>query len=169
VVRQRSAKPLFIGSIPIAASNLSNNLETLQSDRALERRYHAAVPQIVAAIALLLLGTIIKPSPVFLVVLWCFVAMGIWSYFAPFWSLPNEFLTGSSAAVGIALINSIANIGGFVGPYTIGAISKTTGSFHGGLLLAGISLLASATLVLILRKTQNRTSMPPPVGSPVQA
>jgi ACS family tartrate transporter-like MFS transporter len=78
--------------------------------------------------------------------------MGIWSFMGPFWSLPNEFLTGSSAAVGIALINSFGNIGGFVGPYAVGAINDRTGSFYGGLLLAGSSLLVSATLILILRK-----------------
>ena len=137
------------------------------SDRVLERRYHAAVPQMVAAAALVLLGTVTTPSPWLLIVLWCFAAMGIWSFFGPFWSLPNEFLTGSSAAVGIALINSFGNIGGFVGPYAMGAINRKTGSFHGGLLLAGISLFVSATLVLMLRKRTSLDAMSPSVGSPV--
>jgi nitrate/nitrite transporter NarK len=67
-------------------------------------------------------------------------------------SLPNEFLAGFSAAAGIALINSIGNVGGFVGPFAMGAISKKTGSFHGGLVFAGISLFMSAMLVLALQK-----------------
>jgi ACS family tartrate transporter-like MFS transporter len=137
--------------IPYVAGVSAMIIVARSSDRVLERRYHAAVPQIVAAIALLLLGTITTPS-LLLIVLWCFAAMGIWSYFGPFWSLPNEFLSGSSAVVGIALINSVANIGGFVGPYAIGAINKRTGSFDGGLVLAGISLMVSATLILMLRK-----------------
>ena len=153
--------------IPYIAAVSAMIMIARSSDRALERRYHAAVPQMVAAIALLLLGTIITPSPLLLMVLWCFAAMGIWSYFGPFWSLPNEFLTGSSAAVGIALINSFGNIGGFVGPYAMGAINKRTGSFHGGLLLASISLFVSATLILMLRKSTKHDSMPAPVGSPV--
>src|SRR5215471_13797853 len=74
------------------------------SDYFLERRYHAAIPEVVAGISLFLLGTVITPSPLLLVVLWSFAAMGIWSFIGPFWSLPNEFLAGSSAAVGIALI-----------------------------------------------------------------
>jgi len=66
--------------------------------------------------------------------------------------VPNEFLTGSSAAAGIALINSIANLGGFVGPYAMGAMNRRTGSFHGGLVFAGVSLFTSAILMLALRK-----------------
>ncbi len=122
------------------------------SDRRIERRYHAAIPLIIGAISFLLLSRT-PPSSVFLsVVLWCLVASGIESAWSPFWSLPNEFLTGFSAAAGIAFINSFGNVGGFVGPYAMGAISKTTGSFRGGLVLAGISWFISAMLILALRK-----------------
>jgi ACS family tartrate transporter-like MFS transporter len=133
------------------------------SDRTLERRYHAAVPEMVGAIALLLLGTIVAPSPFLFIVVWCLAAMGIWGFFGPFWALPNEFLAGSSAAVGIALVNSFGNLGGFVGPAAMGAINTKTGSFRGGILLAAFSLFVSATLILMLRKT----GTPPPVDSPV--
>jgi ACS family tartrate transporter-like MFS transporter len=119
------------------------------SDRRRERRYHTAIPLVIAAISLLLLGT--TAIPVLLsVTLWCLVASGIYSLFGPFLSLPNEFLAGFSAAAGIALINSIGNLGGFVGPYAMGAIRKATGSFYGGLVFAGISLFMSAMLVLAL-------------------
>jgi ACS family tartrate transporter-like MFS transporter len=64
--------------------------------------------------------------------------------------LPSEFLTGFSAAAGIALINSVGNLGGLVGPYTIGAIAMRTGSLYGGLALTGVFLFVSATLVLLL-------------------
>jgi MFS transporter, ACS family, tartrate transporter len=74
------------------------------------------------------------------------------SVWGPFWSLPNEFLTGFSAAAGIALINCFGNLGGFVGPYAIGAISRKTGSFHAGLVVVGFSLLTSAVLTLALRQ-----------------
>jgi MFS transporter, ACS family, tartrate transporter len=86
------------------------------------------------------------------VIFWCFAAAGIYSLLSPFWAMPNEFLSGFSAAAGIAFINSFGNIGGFVGPFVMGAISKRTGSFRGGLVLAGISLFASAMLILALRK-----------------
>jgi ACS family tartrate transporter-like MFS transporter len=122
------------------------------SDHMLERRLHIAIPEMAGATALLLLGTVTTTTAFLPVALWCLVAIGIYSLLGPFWSLPNEFLTGSSAAAGIAFINSFGNLGGFVGPYAIGAINERTGSFHGGLVFAGISLFASAMLILALRK-----------------
>jgi len=122
------------------------------SDRTLERRFHAAIPISIAAISLVLLSTNATGSIFTSVVLWSLIASGIYSLWGPFWSLPNEFLTGFSAAAGIALINSIGNLGGFVGPYAIGVISKKTGSFHGGLVFVGVWLFTSALLLLSLPK-----------------
>jgi len=123
-------------------------LVSRSSDRKLERRYHVAIPAIIGGTALLLLGS--TSSTLFSIVLLSFVALGIYSIYGPFFSLPSEFLTGFSAASGIALINSVANLGGFVGPYAVGAISGRTGSLYGGLAVVGASLLAAATLALIL-------------------
>jgi D-galactonate transporter len=139
--------------IPYIAAVVTMILVARSSDRSLERRYHAAIPAFVSAIALLLLGTVDTLSPWMTIVLWCFAAMGIWSFLGPFWSMPNEFLAGSSAAVGIALINAFGNIGGLVGPYAMGAINNRTGSLHGGLLLASVSLFVSTTLILMLPKS----------------
>jgi ACS family tartrate transporter-like MFS transporter len=122
------------------------------SDRTLERRYHAAIPLMIGAASLILLGTTTSGSVLLSVTLWCLVTSGIFSLWGPFWSLPNEFLTGFSAAAGIALINCFGNLGGFVGTYAMGAINKRTGSFHGGLVFAGISVFTSAMLMLALRK-----------------
>ena len=124
------------------------------SDRRLERRYHGAVPLVIAAASLLLLGTIRSGSVFLSVTLWCLVASGSFSVYGPFWSLPNEFLTGFSAAAGIALINCFGNLGGFVGPFAVGAIGKKTGSLQTGLVFVGISLLTSAMLILALRRTR---------------
>jgi MFS transporter, ACS family, tartrate transporter len=123
-----------------------------RSDRTLERRFHAAVPATIGALSLVLLGVAPINSALFSVLLWCSVASGLCSLFGPFWSLPNEFLKGFPAAAGIALINSVGNLGGFVGPYAMGAINQRTGSFRGGFVFAGISLFASAMLILALRK-----------------
>ncbi len=122
------------------------------SDRTLERRYHAAIPEAIGAISLLLLAAAGSRSLAASVVLWALLAAGIYSAYGPFWSFPRQFLSGISAACAIALINSIGNLGGFVGPYTIGAISRRTGSLNGGLACAGISLLISAGLVLLLKR-----------------
>src|SRR5215469_247725 len=154
--------------IPFLVALAAMVLVAHSSDRTLERRYHAAIPAIISAVSLLLLGTAAISSPFFPVVLWCFVGAGIFSFFGPFWSLPNEFLSGFSAAAGIALINSIGGLGGFVGPYAMGAIARRTGSFRGGFLFAGISLFVSATLIFMLRNRTERDAMPLPVSNPVQ-
>ena len=125
-------------------------LVSRSSDRRLERRYHVAVPGIVAAAALVLLGT--TQSPFYSVTLLSFLAVGALSFFGPFWALPCEFLTGFSAAAGIALINSVANLSQFVGPPIIGAIALKTGNLYAGLAIAAVPLFLSAALVLLLPK-----------------
>jgi ACS family tartrate transporter-like MFS transporter len=80
------------------------------------------------------------------------VAAGAYSICGPFWSLPSEFLTGYAAASGIALINSLGNLGGFAGPYAIGLIKDKTGSLHWGMAFVGISMLLSAIFLILLPK-----------------
>jgi ACS family tartrate transporter-like MFS transporter len=80
------------------------------------------------------------------------VAAGAYSIAGPFWSLPSEFLTGYAAACGIAMINSIGNLGGFAGPYAVGLIKDKTGSLHWGFAFVGISMLVSAMFLMLLPK-----------------
>jgi ACS family tartrate transporter-like MFS transporter len=134
--------------IPYLAGLTGMILISHSSDRTAERRYHVAIPAITGGAALVLLGA--AHSPFLAVVLLSFVAIGVYGLMGPFWALPSEFLTGFSAAAGIALINSVGNLGGLVGPYTIGAIAMRTGSLRGGLALAGVFLFVSAALVLLL-------------------
>ncbi len=84
------------------------------------------------------------------------MSAGIYSFIAPLFSMPSEFLTGGSAASGIALINSVANLGAFVGPNAIGVINQRTGGVKGGMAFAGVSLLVSATLAVLLPKRRGR-------------
>ena len=129
-------------------------LVSRSSDRTLERRYHVAIPALATGTALVLLGT--SPSTFVSVALLCLLAAGVFSCLGPFWTLPSEFLSGYSAAAGIALINSVGYLGGFVGPATIGFISQRTGTLSAGLALSGIPMFLSAALVLLLPK-QART------------
>ena len=98
---------------------------------------------------MLFLGT--PRTPFFSVILFSAVAIGAYSFLPVFMSVPGEFLTGFSAAAGIALVVSISNFGGFVGPYTVGLIRQKTGSSHFGLICSGISFLVSAVLASLLR------------------
>ncbi len=127
------------------------------SDRTLERRYHVAIPAIVAGVTLGLLGT--TRSPLLSVTLLSFIVVGVFSSLGPFWALPSEFLTGFSAAAGIALINSLGNLSQLAGPYMIGAVAMKTGNAYAGLAIAGILLFLAAAMVLLLpRKARARES-----------
>jgi len=132
-------------------------LVSRSSDRTLERRYHAAIPLVAGAVALMLLST--TSSVWMTLMLWSVIAAGIYSFLGPFWSLPSEFLSGLSAAAGIALINSIGNLGGFVGPSVIGVLTKQVGGMYTGLRFVGCSLLLSAVLLLLLPKTKPQRSV----------
>lgn len=138
----------FLVVIPQLVGLVGMVLVSRSSDRSLERRLHTAIPAIIGGTALLLLT--MTHSPIASIVLLSLMAVGIYSFIAPFFTLPSEFLSGISAASGIALINSVANIGAFIGPYTVGAITGKTKSFSGGMAFAGASLLLSATLALLL-------------------
>jgi MFS transporter, ACS family, tartrate transporter len=140
----------FLVMIPYLAGLVGMILISRSSDRRLERRYHVAIPAIAAGTALALLGT--TRSPFLSVALLSLLAMGVFSILGPFWALPSEFLTGFSAAAAIALINSLGNLGGFAGPYAIGAIAMKTGNIYVGLAMAGVLLFVSAVLVLLLPK-----------------
>ncbi len=84
-------------------------------------------------------------------------AMGVWGTLGPFWALPTAFLTGRAAAGGVALVNSVANIGGFVGPTVVGYVRDLTGSFAAGLWLLAAGLVVGAVIVLCLRPTNGDT------------
>jgi ACS family tartrate transporter-like MFS transporter len=142
--------------IPNLVALLVMVLVSRSSDRTLERRYHAAIPAIIAGIALVSLS--VAGSTFSSIALLSFAALGIYSVYGPFYSLPSKFLSGFAAASGIALISSVANLGGFAGPYAIGWIGQRTGNLYSGLAFAGISVLVSATLVLLLpREARTQT------------
>jgi MFS transporter, ACS family, tartrate transporter len=136
--------------IPQLVGLASMVLVSRSSDRRRERRYHAAIAALAGGIGWLLLGT--TTSPVISILLLSLVAAGAYSIPPPFWSLPSEFLTGYAAASGIAMINSIGNLGGFAGPYAIGLIKDKTGNLSWGLAFVGTSMLVSAILLILLPK-----------------
>ena len=81
-------------------------------------------------------------------------AVGVWGVMGPFWALATAFLGGTAAAGGIALINSLGNVGGFLGPYLMGWLKQATDSFSAGLAAVAVILLAGGALVLTLRLPQ---------------
>ena len=155
----------FVVLIPNLLGLIAMIVVSRHSDHSLERRYHIAASGTLAGMAFLLLGA--PHSLLFSVVLFSAVAIGTYSFLPVFFSVPGEFLTGFSAAAGIALVTSVANLGGFVGPYTVGLIRQRTGNPYYGLICAGILFLVSATLALILPKRVQLASEQPSPASDV--
>jgi ACS family tartrate transporter-like MFS transporter len=84
------------------------------------------------------------------------VNVGISAAKAPLWAMPSMFLSGAGAAAGIAMINSIGNLGGFVGPFAIGWLKNVTGGYGAGLCVVGASLAVSAVVTLLLARQAKR-------------
>src|SRR5712691_6530918 len=134
--------------VPYAIGLLAMILISRNSDRKLERRWHVAIPATIGGIACLVFGA---THSIFFVVFLLSVAVGcVCGYLGPLWALPSEFLTGASAASGIALITTFVNLGGFVGPYAVGWIGQKTGNLHAGLAFTGASSFVFVTLMLLL-------------------
>jgi ACS family tartrate transporter-like MFS transporter len=119
------------------------------ADRTKERRLHAVVPIVIGLVAL---GLTPFTRGHLALTIACFMvtAAGIKSYQPAFWSLPSLFLTGAAAAGSIGLINSIGNLGGFLGPTVLGTVEKHTGSFVGGIYYLCASMAICATIIALI-------------------
>ncbi|HUE18461.1 MAG TPA: MFS transporter, partial [Stellaceae bacterium] len=125
------------------------------SDRMNERRINLAVAMLVIGIGLV--GAGMLGNSLVSILFFSTAAIGIYGAKAPFWPLPSMFLSGSAAAVGIALINSIGNLGGFAGPYIVGWVKDSTGSFESGLYaLSAFGFVAAIAILLVVRPEQHR-------------
>jgi len=136
----------MISAIPYVVASVGMALIGGHSDRTGERRWHVAGPMFLGATGLALCPFVTGTVPV--LALLSVAALGIWGALGPFWTLPTAFLSGAGAAGGIALINSVGNLGGFAGPYLVGLVRNATQSFAGGLLALAFSLAAGGCLVL---------------------
>jgi MFS transporter, ACS family, tartrate transporter len=141
----------FISALPYIAAAAGMVLIGRSSDRSGERFMHVAIPTAIGAIGFV--ATAMLKSPIPAMIALTVAAVGDYGTRGPFWALPGKFLTGSAAAAGIALINAMGAVGGFIGPFAVGYLKDASGNFESGLfLLAGI-LLAGSILTLFLRKS----------------
>jgi ACS family tartrate transporter-like MFS transporter len=122
------------------------------SDRKKERWLHTAVPMATGAAGLLLV-TQSKGSLPLTIVGFMVAYAGFKAYLPAFWSLPSLFLSGTSAAGSIGFINSVGNLGGFMGPFVLGTVEKLTGSFMGGLFFLTACMALSSITVFWLGRS----------------
>jgi MFS transporter, ACS family, tartrate transporter len=144
----------FFNAIPPTVAVIAMYLWSWHSDRQNERTWHVIIACLAAAVGLALAG--ISSTAAAVITSLVLVNVGISAAKPPLWSMPTLFLSGPAAASGIAAINSIGNLGGFVGPAMIGWIKDLTGSFLGGLYFVSGLLLVSAALTVIVARSLQR-------------
>ncbi|HUE41308.1 MAG TPA: MFS transporter [Chthoniobacterales bacterium] len=139
----------WVGAIPFAGATIALLVAGWSSDRMRERRWHFAIPQLAAALALAA-WFVFPHSNALLVVLSSIIACGTIAHFPAFFALPSEFLSSSGAAAAIGFINAIASVGGgYGGPKIFGELSQRTGSFTSGFLMMIACWIIASVLVLI--------------------
>ncbi len=146
--------PLDIGLvsvIPYSVSVIVMLTVAKSADRSRERRWHVAIPGLVGAAGLALSVVLAKDSALAIAALTLGLS-GIMATLPLFWSLPTAFLAGTGAAAGIALINSLGNLSGFVSPYAVGLLKDATGSTDAGVYMLACGMIVGALLTLSVPK-----------------
>jgi len=143
----------IVSALPFVVTAVVMVLVGMLSDRTGERRWHTAIPAFAGAAAVA--GAAYGSSAIIVVA--C-IALGMAfaeAMVGPFWAMATSRMAGLSAAAGIAVINSLANLGGYFGPDIIGFFRKLNGGFRGGLLAIGATLALSGTIALIVGRTSS--------------
>jgi MFS family permease len=139
----------LLTAVPYSASIVAMILFGRSADRRRERRWHAAGAMLLGA-AGLILSVLAGTHTAFAVICLSVAAMGVMSCAPLFWSLPTAVLGGTAAAAGIAAINSIGNLAGFVSPYVVGWLKDLTHSTAAGMYAVSAVLAAGALIVLTI-------------------
>jgi len=142
-----NAQTGFVTAIPYLFGTIAMILWARHSDATRERVAHVGAPLLLTAAALAVSSYITDPTITMIVL--TVAATGVFCTFAVFWTLPTAWLSGTAAAGGIALINSIGNLAGFGGPYLIGWAKDATGSTSSGLLVLSLLPLIAGLLVFL--------------------
>jgi ACS family tartrate transporter-like MFS transporter len=124
-------------------------LNAIHSDSTRERHWHVAVPFLLMAVAFAISGVARQPAiavPALAISALCFFGLQ-----GPLWALPASFLKGKSAAAGIAAMNMVGILGGFIGPAWMGVSKDLTGNYRAGLLTLAAPSVAGAAIILYMR------------------
>jgi ACS family tartrate transporter-like MFS transporter len=144
---------LILGAIS-AITILCMLLNSAHSDRTNERRIHIAIPLSLMGVGFL--ACAVLHQPVLIIMALALVPIGHCSSYGPFWSMPTQFLAGPAAASGIALVATIASVGGFLGPALIGFLKGRTETHTAAFVLLGVAALVAGLLCLGLRGQPHR-------------
>jgi cyanate permease len=140
-----------LSAIPYLAALATMNLFGRSADRRRERRWHLIIPALMGTVGFSL-ASMWAGSTVLSLIALSIAAAGVLTCAPLFWSLPTSFLGGTAAAAGIAVINSVGNLAGFVSPFMIGEIKDATGSTTIPMYVLALSLVAGAVAVFLTKK-----------------
>src|SRR5881296_1520688 len=138
-----------VSMVPYLAAAIGMVIVGAHSDRRQERRWHLAGPAFVGAAGLVVSGSVMSPFVSLLAL--SLGALGMWSALGPFWARSATFASGRAAAGAIALVNSVGNLGGFLGPFLVGLVKEHTDGFAGGLAVLAGWLVLAGVIALGLR------------------
>jgi nitrate/nitrite transporter NarK len=145
----------LISAIPYICTFVAMLALGRSSDRFRERRWHLVVPAVIAAGGFI--AATMATSTTLAIVCLSLAAAGAISCAPLFWSLPTAFLAGTGAAAGIAWINSVGNLAGFLGPFLVGYLKDFTGNNSAGMyLLAAALVIGSLAVLAVPARTVNR-------------
>lgn len=139
----------LIAMVPYIVATIAMVVWSRSSDKRNERKMHAAIPLLFASLAML--GAGLLQNPYLSVIMISITLAGLYSFKSPFWALPTLFLSRSTASISIAIINSVGNLGGFVGPAIIGVINGSTHNSTSGLLFLSFLLMAGFLMTALIR------------------
>jgi MFS transporter, ACS family, tartrate transporter len=146
----------LVTAIPYTVGLIAMVLWARSSDRRHERKWHYIGASAVGAVFLALAAA--AAQPIVALTAMSVAAAGIYASKPAFWPLPSQFLSGTAAAGGIALVNAIGNLGGFVGPYAVGWIKDSTNSYSSGLyFLAGCAAVSAVVAGLVVGRETRAT------------
>ena len=137
----------LLSSLPWIAAVFSMLLFARSADKMRERRWHVVIPMLMGSTGLIL-SVLLSANHVLSFASLILACMGIVTAIPLFWSLPTAFLVGAGAAAGIAAINSIANLAGFLAPYLVGWLKQLTSSTDSGMYMLAAALVIGACIVL---------------------
>lgn len=149
----------LIVALPYAVSTIAMIVWGRRSDTANERIRHVVHPALLSAFGFI--GAAIVADGWIALICLTLAAVGINAALAPLWATPSLFLRGTAAAGGIAMINAVGNIGGFLGPYLVGWIRDATGGYAAAMIVLGLSLAGAAVgMTMIGRVLGSRVFSP---------
>jgi ACS family tartrate transporter-like MFS transporter len=146
----------MLGAVPYVVAFIAMLFNGWHSDKSGERQWHAAVPMFIAAAGLLCLASL-PSSPSMTVLLFSMICV-VMAFLPAFWAIPTEILSESTAAVAVGMINAVASVAGFAGPYAFGYLNTGTGSQSSGFAVLMGSALASGLLILCTSRNTRASS-----------